>query len=95
MDNMQSETTVLTGQNGISMTAGLSEHLKSIIGKLVRVEVTNGSSIQSKTGILFDVGDDYLELKLIKNNCSVVIKSEPVKFITVVHDNDINKLSKI
>ncbi|MBR7132245.1 MAG: hypothetical protein IKD04_01790 [Clostridia bacterium] len=66
-------------------------YLKNHIGKLIRVESLIGECLESRTGILFEVGDDYIVIKLNKSCCSMLIKACTIKYITIVHDNDIRK----
>ncbi len=67
-------------------------YLKNNIGKLVKVESLLGDRLESRIGILLDVGSDYIVLKLYKSCCSMMIRSSSVKYITIAHDNDMNKI---
>lgn len=66
-------------------------YLKNHIGKLIRVESLIGDCLENRIGILFEVGDDYIVIKLNKSCCSMLIRACTIKYITIVHDNDIQK----
>lgn len=72
---------ITTVENGYK---SLPEFLKCHIGKLVKVEVAVLNRIETKVGILMDVGKDYLVLKLPECQ-SVIIEGSCIKFITVMH----------
>ena len=62
----------------------LPQYLSCHISKLVKVEVAILNRIESKVGVLMDVGNNYLVLKLPECQ-SVIIESSCIKFITVMH----------
>ncbi len=63
---------------------GLSQYLTCHIGKDVKIEALISNRIEVKTGVLMEVGKDYLVLKLPKCQ-SVIIEGSCIKFITVMH----------
>lgn len=67
-------------------------YLKNHIGKLIKVESLVGDCLESRIGTLLEVGFDYIVIKLHRSCCSMMIHSATVKYITIVHDNDINKM---
>lgn len=66
-------------------------YLKNHVGKLVRVESLIGGCLDTRVGILFDVGANYIVLKLNRSSCSMMIETSSIKYVTIIHDNDINK----
>ena len=66
-------------------------YLKNHKGKLVRVESLLGNRLETRVGILFEVGANYIVLKLSRNSCSMMIEASAIKYITIIHDNDMNK----
>lgn len=67
------------------------EYLKKHIGKLVRVESLLSDRLEVRIGVLFEVGADYIVIKLFKSTCTMMIEASSIKYITIIHDNDINK----
>ena len=76
----------------LSSPAYFQGYLKNNIGKLVKVESLLGDRLESRIGFLLDIGSDYIVLKLYKSCCSMMIRSSSVKYITIAHDNDMNKI---
>ena len=62
----------------------LPQYLNCHIGKFVKVEVAVLNRIETKVGVLMDVGTNYLVLKLPECQ-SVIIEGGCIKFITVMH----------
>ena len=82
----------ITGNN-ISSPDMLHSFLTNHIGKLAKIEFLIGNKVETKTGILFNIGKEYIVLKPFKSNATIVCDIKTIKFITVIHDNDIRKLS--
>lgn len=74
-------------KNTAYMPAFLAKH----IGKLMRVEFYLGGSLQSRTGILMTVGAGFIVLRS-QNNCTLVCDSDSIRFVTIIHDNDLRRL---
>ncbi len=74
-------------KNTAYMPAFLSKH----IGKLVRVEHLLGGQLISRTGILMTVGAGFIVLRS-KNNATLVSDSDSIRFVTIIHNNDLNSL---
>ena len=72
-------------------TTYLPAFLNTMVGKLVRVESLIGGCLESRVGIKFKVGADYIVLKLYRGCSTMVCDSSSIKYITVIHDNDLNK----
>ena len=70
----------------------LGGYLKNHIGKLCRVESFLGGSLESRVGILYEVGADFLVLKLNRNSSTMVIEASAVKYVTIIHDNDFKSM---
>ena len=75
----------------LSDTAYLPAFLKTAIGKLVRVESLIGGCLESRVGILLEAGADYIVLKLYRGCSTMICDASSIKYITVIHDNDMNK----
>ena len=69
----------------------LPAYLKNHIGKLVKIESLVGDCLQARIGILLQVGADFIVIKLNQNCSSMVIEGRSIKFITIIHDNDMKK----
>lgn len=74
-----------------SSTMFFQGYLKNHIGKLVKVESLLGNCLENRIGVLFEVGANYIVLKLHKSACSMMIEASSIKYITIIHDNDVNK----
>lgn len=79
----------LTVNNQKSMTA--TEYLNNQIGKLVRVESLIGNCLEKRVGTLVVVGSDFIVIKLYQGCSTMVCEASSIKYITVIHDNDLNK----
>lgn len=66
-------------------------YLQTVIGKLLKVEILNSGYNDNKIGVLVDVGMDYIIIKQYQGCCTVMIPTNNIKFITIIHDNDIKK----
>ena len=75
----------------LSDTVHLHTYLNTMVGKLVRVESLIGGCLESRVGVLFIVGQDYIVLKLYRGCSTMICDSSSIKYITVIHDNDLNK----
>ena len=75
-------------KNSAFMPSFLSKH----IGKLIRAESLIGDRLETKTGILLNVGAGFMVLRQLRSNNTVICDLFAVKYITVVHDNDPRKL---
>ena len=69
----------------------ITDILKKCVGKLVRVESLIGGRLEIRVGTLLEVGADYLILKLYRGCSTMICELSSVKYVTVIHDNDINK----
>ena len=67
-------------------------YLKNHIGKLVKVESFLGDCLDNRAGILMSVGVDHIVLKLQRSCCSMMIQTASIKYITIIHDNDMSKM---
>lgn len=72
-------------------TAFFYNYLKKHKGKLIKAESLIGNRLESRIGILLEIGNDYIVLKLPRSNCTLAIKTVTIKYVTIVHDNDITK----
>ncbi len=72
-------------------TAYMPAFLNTMVGKLVRVESLIGGCLENRIGILLNVGADYIVLKLYRCCSTMICEASSIKYITVIHDNDLNK----
>lgn len=72
-------------------TDSLHDFLKMQIGKIVRIESLVGSCLERRVGQLMQVGADYIVIKLYQSCSTTICELSSVKYITVIHDNDLNK----
>lgn len=83
--------------NNISLPKALTNpifsngYLRLHQGKLLKVESLVGNTLDCRVGTLLDVGADYIAIKINKSCCSLIIPTATIKYITVIHDNDITK----
>ena len=70
----------------------LGEHFVSCKGKLVKVEICAGGCSKVKTGILFDVGEDFISIKTGCGPVSCTIPTANIHSVTFIHNNDRQKL---
>lgn len=66
-------------------------YLKNHRGKLIKAESLIGGRLESRIGILLEIGNDYIVIKLPRSNCTMMIKTAAIKYVTIVHDNDMSK----
>lgn len=71
--------------------ATLEGYLNSQIGKIVRVESLIGNCLERRVGTLVNVGNNYIVIKLYQGCSTMVCEASSIKYITVIHDNDLNK----
>ena len=72
----------------------LENHLTAGKGKLVKVEVCGGGCLQSKVGLLLDVGDDFIVIKNSGASVSTVIPMCNLHCVTFIHNNDRRQISR-
>ena len=72
----------------------LGNHLTAGKGKLVKVEVCGGGCLQSRVGVLLDVGDDFIVIKNSGASVSTVIPMCNLHCITFIHNNDRRQISR-
>lgn len=92
LNSMMSRSHNLPAHQGIQGSNMFFQgYLKNHKGKLVRVESLLGNRLETRIGILFEVGANYIVLKLSRSSCSMMIEASSIKYITIIHDNDMNK----
>lgn len=64
-----------------------NDYLKNHIGKLIKVESLICERLESRIGILMEVGNDYIVIKPNRSCCSMVIGSQSIEYITIIHNN--------
>ncbi len=63
----------------------LQEYLKSMIGRLVKIDFLIGSdNLICKEGILKEVGTDYIVLELLQSNDLLVGDLYSIKFVQII-----------
>jgi len=75
----------------LTNTAYIPAFLSKHIGKLMRVEFFMGYQLVTKIGILMTVGDSFIVLRS-QNNRTLLCDAKSIKFITIIHDNDLRSL---
>lgn len=70
----------------------MSDMLKETVGKVVRIESLVGGCLESRIGTLIKVGADYVVLKLYQSCSTMICEASSIKYVTVIHDNDLNKI---
>lgn len=63
-------------------------HLNKCRGKLVRVEICSGGCKSVKSGILFEVGENFISIKGDNAPVSTAIPISNILSITLIHNND-------
>ena len=76
----------------LNNTAFLPAFLSKHVGKLIRVEFLLRDGLEMRYGILLTVGANYLVLRQYQSNTILTCDIGAVKFVTIVPDNDHNKL---
>ncbi|MBQ8648895.1 MAG: hypothetical protein IJ470_02365 [Clostridia bacterium] len=74
-------------------SAFLPAYLTKNIGKPVKIEFQIGDNLETRVGRLISVGASFIELKLIKQCTTMICDLHSIKFVTVIHDNDLRKLN--
>ena len=74
----------------LSNSAFFSAYLRNHIGKLIKVESLIGNCLESRTGTLIQVGADYIVIKLYKSCSTTVCDGPSIKYITIIHNNNLN-----
>ncbi len=69
-------------------------YMTSCKGKLVKVEICGGGCMQTKIGMLLDVGADYIVIREGNACVSTAIPVANIHSITFVHNNDKRQLSR-
>lgn len=72
----------------------LGHHLTSCKGKLVKVEICGGGCMQAKSGLLLDVGADFITLKMGSCPITTAIPITNIHSITFIHNNDRRQINK-
>ena len=62
--------------------------LKKHIGKLIKAESLIGNQLDTRIGILLEIGSDYMVIKPGKNCVTTVIDLKCVKYVSIIHDNN-------
>lgn len=70
-------------------------YLRNHIGKLVRVESLIGGSLERRTGTLMQVGADFIVIKLCETCASMMCEAGSIKYITIIHDNDLRGKTRL
>lgn len=76
----------------LSNTAFLPAYLTQHVGKLMKIEFLLANTLESRIGWLMTVGSNYLVLKLYNSNTTMACDIFSIRFVTIVHDNDLRRL---
>lgn len=74
----------------LSNSAFFPAYLRNHIGKLIKVESLIGNCLESRIGTLIQVGADYIVIKLYQSCSTMVCDGASIKYITIIHNNDLN-----
>ncbi|MBQ3816829.1 MAG: hypothetical protein II802_00990 [Clostridia bacterium] len=77
----------------LSNSAFLPAYLKRNIGKIMKIEFLIGGKMETRIGKLIAVGASFIELKRLKQAGTMICDMNSIKFVTVIHDNDLRKLN--
>ncbi len=72
----------------LKTTADFGAYLKKHIGKLIKAELFSG---ECKTGFILEAQNGFFVIKAVRNCISTAIPFENIKYLTIIHDNDIRK----
>jgi len=67
--------------------------LKKHIGKLIKAESLIGNRLDTRIGILLEIGSDYMVIKPGKTCVTTVIDLKCVKYVSIIHDNNYKFIS--
>lgn len=76
----------------LNNTAFLPAYLTQHVGKLMKIEFLLANTLESRIGWLMTVGSSYLVLKLYNSNTTMACDIFSIRFVTIVHDNDLRRL---
>ena len=62
-------------------------------GSKPAVKPISRTFVQARIGTLLEVGADFAVIKLGGSCQTLIIEGKGIKFITVIHDNDFNKVN--
>ena len=68
--------------------------LKKHIGKLIKAESLIGNRLDTRIGILLEIGSDYMVIKPSKNCVTTVIDLKCVKYVSIIHDNNFRLINQ-
>ncbi|MBQ6848217.1 MAG: hypothetical protein IJO62_04835 [Clostridia bacterium] len=78
----------LTNTCNINRKSLFGAHLTSCKGKLVSVEICSGGCRQTKSGLLLDVGEDFISIRISNAPVSTAIPIANIHSITFIHNNN-------
>lgn len=67
-------------------TQNLTDYLGAYIGKTVKIDCAIGNRLESKIGILTQVGEDFITITL-QSKKDMIIGLKAVKFLTILQNN--------
>ncbi len=73
----------------------MARYLTAHKGKLVKAELLSKDCSKAKTGLLLDVGEDYIVLKVGDSCVSTVIPTDRIKCISFIHNNDKRMIDRV
>ncbi len=78
--------------DSLNNTAFMPAFLRRHIGKLVKTESLIGDRLETKIGVIMAVGAGFIVLRQINNNNTIICDIKPIKYATIVHNNNIKQL---
>lgn len=88
LDFYEKRLSTITSTCDITRKSLFANHLTLCKGKLVSVEICGGGCLQRKSGILLDVGEDYISVRTGNMPISTAIPIVNIHSITFVHNNN-------
>lgn len=73
--------------NSSPETKSMYHHLMQHKGKLIKAEVVSNGCAHQKIGLLMDVGEDFIVIRIGNSAISTVIPMKNLHCVTVMHRN--------
>ncbi len=88
LEYYESHLSSLDNSCNINRKSLFGAHLTSCKGKLVKVEICSGGCRQTKSGLLLDVGEDFISIRVGNAPVSTAIPIANIHSITFIHGNN-------
>ena len=64
----------------------LTDYLKSYIGKPIKIDCAIGNRLESKIGVLTQIGEDFIAITT-QSKRNMLTRLENIKFLTILQNN--------